>query len=201
MHLSRLVLNPMCAAVRRDLANAYELHRTLSRCASTNGSSRLLWRIEPGARSHPIILVQTGSRPDWDSLTTGGPSYLAEAPLTKPYTPEFVERTVLRFRLRANPSVKRGEKRHGINTPEAQLQWLRKKGETGGFDIVAVSLRDEGLVIARKPEHDIRLVGVTFDGRLTIRDSRQFLHVVESGVGPGKGLGFGLLSIAPLQMP
>ena len=38
---------------------------------------------------------------------------------------------------------------------------------------------------------------VLFEGILEIGNKDEFLKMLEAGIGPGKGLGFGLLSLAP----
>jgi len=201
MYLSRLVMNLAASTARRDLANAYELHRTLYRCTAGNGDSRLLWRIEPNIQSLPVILVQTTEEPDWSPLTMMSPSYLAEPPGSKPYAPVVERQTVLRFRLRGNPTVRQAGKRRAISTAKGQLQWLQRKAEQGGFRILAVSLHDEQLLTARKAEHTIQVAAVTFDGQLVVTDPMRFLRTLEEGIGPAKAFGFGLLSIAPPGTP
>jgi len=39
---------------------------------------------------------------------------------------------------------------------------------------------------------------VRFDGTLEVTEPEIFLETVRQGIGSGKGLGFGLLSLAPL---
>lgn len=54
MWISKLVLDLRSRSARRDLANPYEMHRTLSRAVSRaleEGKERLLWRVEP-TRTH-----------------------------------------------------------------------------------------------------------------------------------------------------
>lgn len=195
MHLSKLILNPAVTQVRREIANPYELHRTLCRCVNGEDAGRLLWRLEPGGRNPPALLVQTSTDPTWSAVTARVPDYFAEPPTTKPYDPRPAEHAILRFRLRANPSVKRESKRRGLNTYNDQILWLRRKGEQGGFDVLSVFIQDECFVSARKPGHDIRLAAVTYDGILAVTDMKRFHFALEHGIGPAKGLGFGLLSI------
>ena len=47
MYMSKLVLDPRHLQARRDLANAYEMHRTLSRVFAPSpdaSPARFLWR-------------------------------------------------------------------------------------------------------------------------------------------------------------
>jgi CRISPR system Cascade subunit CasE len=112
---------------------------------------------------------------------------------------------VLRFRLVANPTVKRDGKRHGLLREEEQLAWLARKGHTGGF-----TLSTGGVVVVplggrQSHRHDpqrgavglVTHVGVRFDGLLMVNQSELFVQTLEAGIGSAKGFGFGLLSIAP----
>ena len=71
MYLSKLILNQAKIQVRRDLANPYEMHRTIMGAFPTPlpHDERVLFRIEPGERSDmPIVLVQSVYRPGWESV-------------------------------------------------------------------------------------------------------------------------------------
>ncbi|MEW5826369.1 MAG: type I-E CRISPR-associated protein Cas6/Cse3/CasE [Candidatus Bipolaricaulota bacterium] len=193
MHLSRAVLNVESAAARRDIANPYEMHRTLRRCAPTGG---LLWRLENTGYGLPTVLVQSEEGVDWSQIAVVEPSYCAVIASTKHYDPSFSEGTPLRFRLRANPSIRQGGKRHGVSTREGQADWLERKAQAGGFKIFALAVRDERLMQAGKPGHFIQVASVLYDGRLLVTDSNLFSACLRSGIGPAKSLGFGLLSVA-----
>ncbi len=192
MYLSRLVLNPLSPGVRRDLANPYELHRTLSRHIS-NAPARFLWRLEPTRQ--PTLLVQSLSPPDWDRLEEEMPGYCLQTPEWKEFNPRLAQGMELRFRLRANPSVKRDGKRHGLNSPEEQMAWLKRKGEAHGFAVLAATATDERLIEARKGDHRIKIASVLYDGILRVADPGLLLDALMTGIGPAKGFGFGLLSL------
>ena len=75
MFLSKLVLDPTHTQARRDLANAYEMHRTLSRVyadSPENAPARFLWRLEEGSDRRPgegaIVLLQSATPGRWESL-------------------------------------------------------------------------------------------------------------------------------------
>ncbi len=74
MYLSRLQLDPANRQVRAEIANRYELHRTLlSQFTSLDRNEiGLLHRIEPIEKDvyQPIILlVQTQIEPSWEGLS------------------------------------------------------------------------------------------------------------------------------------
>lgn len=206
MYLSKLILDPSPAAraVQRDLAAPYDLHRTLMRAfpdKEAGGPGRVLFRLEPLCPGEPpVVLVQSEKQPDWSDLQRH-PRYLISAE-SKSFKLNVQSRQQLRFRLRANPTVKRNKKRVGLVRQEDQVQWLKRKAEAGGFHPVdftvrkstryaSIVQRDEG---RRKETH----LGVDYEGVLEISDPDQFTSAVAAGIGSAKGYGFGLLSVAPL---
>src|SRR5690606_40235472 len=80
MYLTRLTLDPRSAQARRDLADAYEMHRTLARAFVADEHSapaRFLWRLEAGnnAWTAPVVLAQSQQAGDW-SARQGLPNHL-----------------------------------------------------------------------------------------------------------------------------
>jgi CRISPR system Cascade subunit CasE len=215
MYLSRLILNPRNRAVQRELANPYELHRTLMRGYPDDlpEDERVLFRIETDPQSGiPTVLAQSQTAPDWSDLTTWDDYLLPEVqwppsvfnnPATKQFDLPLQTGQMLAFRLRANPTVKREGSRHGLYDEEDQRAWLDRKGRRGGFDVRRLTVIKEGNAYAwikrngktRKLTH----FAVRFDGILEVTEPDVLRETVKTGIGPAKGFGFGLLSLAPAR--
>ncbi|WP_243090561.1 type I-E CRISPR-associated protein Cas6/Cse3/CasE [Thermus neutrinimicus] len=205
MWISKLVLNPRSKEARRDLASPYEMHRTLSRAVSLplkEGQERLLWRLEPTrSLDAPVVLVQTLNPPDWSVLAEG---YATVYP-PKPFQPALREGQVFRFRLRANPSKRSREKgdRVALKTREEKLAWLARKLEEGGFRLPSergqplAVIRQDTFLEVRKRGHLLQVQAVLFEGTLEVLDPQKALESLKRGIGPGKALGLGLLSLHP----
>ena len=216
LYLSQLILNPRSRQVHSELANPYEMHRTLMRAfpeAAGGGPGRVLFRVErsgPANGTGITVLVQSDKSPHWDSLAKSGNYLLAAAeenPATKTFTPTFITGQRLVFRLRANPTIKRffegktGSKRVGLYKEEDQKCWLERKAEQGGFRILAMNVISEGMNQGRikhpgEKVHKLSLLAVRFDGLLEVVEPQKFTDTLQQGIGRGKGLGFGLLSVA-----
>ncbi|MDZ7296123.1 MAG: type I-E CRISPR-associated protein Cas6/Cse3/CasE [candidate division KSB1 bacterium] len=222
MYLSRLILNPTNRRVQRELANLYELHRSLMRAFPDDlkeGQERILFRVDVDERTGiPTVLVQSHTQPDWTWL--GDPrtnSYLLRVPESKPFELAFAAGQILAFRLRANPTRKHWREVEGEQKPkrdplyreEEQIAWLERKGAAGGFRLVRVTVIEEGNLYGQQPleqtggekgpkAHRLTFHAVRFEGVLQVTDPARLWETVRRGVGPGKGLGFGLLSLAPL---
>jgi CRISPR system Cascade subunit CasE len=215
MYLSRLILNQRSRRVQRELAEGYEMHRSIMRAfpdGLTEGEERVLWRVDGHPELGLVLLVQSETKPDWSWTSgAGAQSYLAAVPQpsveTKELQLDLAPGQVLAFRLRANPTIKRrfqqsgDHKRVGIHAEEDQLAWLRRKGEKSGFQVLSVRMAKEriaeGVIHRQDTIHRLKLLAVRFDGLLQVSDPLLFMKAVTRGIGSGKGLGFGLLSLAP----
>lgn len=199
MYLSKLLLDVRSRQARTDLANPYQLHATLCRALAPADQPppRFLWRSEVGKT--PQVLVQSANAPDWEALSQRFPGYFAETPESKPLPLEHLQPSqVLRFRLKANPTVTRQGKRHGLKEVEEQLEWLSRQGEKGGFVVLgAMVVRSERVKMTKHSGGaPIVVQSALYEGHLKIADLETFKHTLATGLGHAKALGFGLLSIA-----
>ena len=223
MFLHRIYLDPHCREARRDLADPYQLHSTLCRafCAPDQKcpEGEILWRLE--LKTDPVrgpqILVQSRSKPNWVGIGVKGWLTQADLPI------DLKERLKLdslksgqrfRFRLRANPCVTRNGKRLGLLRLEEQEQWIQRKGERHGFILpkletsnlsensperLDVRISQEQMLRGNKRSgHVLKIFSVLYDGYLTVTESDKFKEVLHTGIGHGKVMGLGLLSVAPV---
>jgi CRISPR system Cascade subunit CasE len=125
-----------------------------------------------------------------------------------------------RFRLRANPCKTMQGKRVGLVHPDAQQAWLARKGEQHGF-LLPESATPDYFDFMQSPKarayHDVRIAheqllkgtqhggnairvySALFEGRLTVTDPERFRAALETGIGHGKVMGLGLLSVIPVS--
>lgn len=223
MFLHRIHLDPRCREARRDLSDPYQLHSTL--CRAFCGPDRkcpegeFLWRLEPETDSAgcPRILVQSWTIPNWSRI--GVQRWLAR---TDPAV-DLKDRLKLdslkvgqrfRFRLRANPCVKRDSKRLGLLRLEEQEAWIERKAQSHGFSLpklasfdfsessqrrIDVRVSQEQMLSGKQHAgNGIRVFSVLYDGALTVTEPDKFRDVLQTGIGHGKVMGLGLLSVAPI---
>jgi len=237
MYLSRLKLNPRSREVRRDLADFYQMHRTILRGFPETAHGvdfrkhhGVLYRVDIiPATGIPHILVQSITKPDW-SFLEDIPGYLLFPESSGMPNPDFKiisehyknlkDGQELSFRLRANVTRKietktgtDGRRNHGRRVPlrtiEEQKDWLSRKAEKSGFQLLNVAVCDEVADLRITPERDIfsaktaqdksydlTFGSVLFEGRLCITSSELFRRTLEDGLGATKAFGFGLVSIA-----
>lgn len=223
MFLHRIYLNPRCREARRDLSDPYQLHSTLCRAFSAPDrkcpEGEFLWRLEPenDSTGTPRILVQSRTMPDWARIGVQGWVAKADPGI------DLKDRLNLdllkvgqrfRFRLRANPCVSRSGKRLGLLRLEEQEKWIERKGQQhgfslpqlAGFDLFGTSLNRVDVRISqeqmlRAKQHSgngIRIFSVLYDGILTVIEPEKFKDTLQSGIGHGKAMGLGLLSVVPV---
>ena len=161
MYLTRLWVDPRSRAARRDLADCYQLHRTVMAAFpdasgdAARASLGVLYRVEDGG-DRITLYVQSDVAPNWDHLPSG---YLVEEwfgdgnPATRPLDDAWgglTDGTTLRFRLLANPTRKvdtrsdaNGGRRNGRRVPLGsdadRLAWLARHGGAGGFALAMTS--------------------------------------------------------------
>lgn len=188
MHYSRLFLNRQSRAVRRDLADPFQMHRTVmsafpqltERDRHDPESGSILWRVDHDQRSGvTMLIVQSELAPDWKPLLDRQPDYVA-SPLGSDLPPlDSKQRQLalaagqfLSFRLRANPTkrCKADGRRIGLTSEEDQLAWLHRKAndekQPSGFRLhSAVVIAEEPPVARRSPK------GVKADDEVSSLDS------------------------------
>jgi len=199
-----------------------ELHALVSCwCAPNNKcpEGEILWRLEP--ETDPTgcsrIFVQSRSMPDWPSIGVQG--WLANADpaidLKKRLKLDSLKvGQRFRFRLRANPCVTRNGKRLGLLRLEEQEAWVEPKGHLHGFSMpqlaasnpsespqARVDVRISQEQMLRGKQHTgngILVYSVLYDGVLTVTERHKFMSALQTGIGHGKAMGLGLLSVAPI---
>lgn len=201
MYLTRLKLDSRGAAARRDLASAYDMHRTLSRVFAESDDaqpSRFLWRLESvdAAQGVAILLIQSEEEGRWHKLPYG---YLLErASKALNLLALLQDDRRYRFRLLANPTVTRDGKRYGLTDEEAQLAWLQRQLQKAGCMVQGVMRTRSERWTVRKKGHVITVQAVGFDGVLAVDKAALLQQAISQGFGHAKSLGLGMLSVAPV---
>jgi len=191
--------------------------------AAANG---LLWRLDNDRRNSQLaVIVQSRARPDWALLTNACPDYCLDPAKTadgaNPSAPKDIEDQmksirkgqVFAFRLRANPTKKRkveGKKksaRLGLIGEADQIHWMGRKAADAGFALLNLAVRREdaptqlakGFKAHGAGSDKLSLLSVLYEGVLQVSDPAPFVNTLQSGIGPGKAFGFGLLSLARIS--
>ncbi|MDO9545159.1 MAG: type I-E CRISPR-associated protein Cas6/Cse3/CasE [Pelolinea sp.] len=212
MYLSKLLLNKNCAQARADLGNPYNMHRTIMRSFPTplSEDERVLFRIEYAiSGENAVVLVQSMEEPNWEKVEKLHNDYFAQEPMSRSLkTLKFKNGDLFRFRMRVTISKRVVYKNSGksqrisLFSEQDRIEWLNRKAKNGGFSLMGERLvvRDapyRNFLIKRENENfRATLNMVDVDGQLTVEDGEKFLECFMQGIGPAKGLGCGLVSLA-----
>lgn len=205
MFLSQILLDRMNKKTIRLLSDVYCLHQfVMSGFTGQSDIQRVLFRVEPEIKDRLVsVLVQSQTQPIRSYYEENGAGVLDVQ--MREVTPQDIELTFqtgtsLRFRLRANPVVTRDGKRRGLIRDEPLESWLLKKEKSAGASFHSMTCIDEGYVFGEKirdgKRHRLNLKTVRYEGILKVIDPEVFFDkAIKHGIGPAKGLGFGLLSV------
>lgn len=205
MYLSRVPLELSKRKTQIALASPNQFHGAVEEAFSEK-QNRNLWRIDT-VQGKTYLLILSKERPNlayiaaqFGNVKSPGETKEYDGLLTR-----IEEGSVWRFRLVANPvrSVSQGEGRGKVTAHTAekfQLEWLHRKAEKGGFRILpdSVCITECRWKIFRKQREkkEVRLLSVTFEGKLRVADVELFKNTLLQGIGREKAYGMGLLTVA-----
>ncbi len=192
MYISKVLIDAKIPAVRHDLNSPDMLYNTIK---AMTGDSKPVYRIEnvPLYKTdfiQPVVVVSE-SKPD--IRKSGKPSAYFKRIETLEYAIPAREGMVYKFFMKANPSVKIFFKEYDVDTDEARLKWLETECSPDGFEIIDCKCSDDGYIISR--ENSKKIASVIYEGALKIYDKNKFTSALYKGIGRGRSLGLGLLSV------
>lgn len=215
MYLSRVALDLTKRATMLALQNPAMIHGAVERSFEPR-AERSLWRIdELGGRRYLLLLSK--ELPELSALAAQFGTQ--DAPETRDYSPLLARITPgsrWQFRLHANPTYssggdgKRGKvhactlvqkpesARPGAPEPKTQTGWLLHQAETHGFSVRADEFgvkRIQWYAFGKESGAQVKLLGVTYEGILTVTDADRFRQALVGGIGRGKAYGLGLLTV------
>ena len=199
---------PVDVALRVGIKDVYDWHQAVWKTfPGRDGDKReFLVRVDQKDCFYRLLIVSPVEpvKPDW--LPAG-----ADVWKTKPIPENYFKHGRYRFQLRVNPTKKvksfgpDGQpKKNGRRVPlvkrEDLVEWLKRKGDAGGFKVEEDSLRILGGGRERFSKQGAQGVhsSVDFEGELTVTTGTKFHATFAAGIGSAKAFGFGLLVIAPI---
>jgi CRISPR system Cascade subunit CasE len=217
MHLTRFEINAARRGARRLLSSPQNVHAAVlsafrAGAAEPSEVGRVLWRVDAVGSATHLYLVSPG-KPDLTHLVedAGWPS--TQGWVTKDYDTlleRLAEGDRWVFRLRANPtrsgrktSESPATQRFGHLTVAQQLAWLTARADAAGFEIPVGQLDQlQAAVVHREVIRferrgaQVTLATATYEGALVVRDPVALRRTLTHGLGPAKGYGCGLLTLA-----
>lgn len=200
MYLSKCILNSA-----RPI-NTYQLHREIWKLFPDCPDDKrdFLFRVENLGKKEPQkILLQSIKKPisNETSLVTLIDTHEVEEEKLKK---NICEGKLLKFLIRANPTKRikdeskttnQGRVRVPLMDEDEMKAWLSRQMENSA-KVREVMINGQTLLYFRKGHHAGKTATVTFSGLLEVADSDALLKRMQTGIGPGKAFGCGLLSLA-----
>jgi CRISPR system Cascade subunit CasE len=219
MYLTRFEINPQRRGARDMLASPQRMHAAVlagfpAARREPEAGGRVLWRVDQ--RPHQVLLYMVSPHePDLMHLveTAGWGTQRWEC---KPYAP-LLDRLAAgdqwAFRLAANPvTSKRASEasarsqRFGHVTVAQQTGWLLDRASRNGFTVPEGQHKEPDVAVHgrriwrfSRQDHTVTLAIAVFEGRLEVTDPAALRHALTHGIGPAKGYGCGLLTLAALR--
>lgn len=185
--------------------SAYTLHKALWELFPNRQDDErdFLFRVEKEENRQGVVLLMQSKVEPVDSAKA------IELQVKRNFMLNLVQGQRIRFLLKANPVKTIKDEKGRKNTrgevkscrvplikEEEQVQWLKRKlDKVAKLEDVQVS---NGLPLYfKKSSHAGKIVPVLYEGVATIENPEALVAMLESGIGPAKALGCGMLSIAP----
>jgi CRISPR system Cascade subunit CasE len=206
-YLTQVTLD-FATAARLRLRDCYDWHQAVWKAFPGRDRERreFLTRLDRRREGFRLLIVSPTQpvRPDWCPSD-------AESWKAKPIPESYFTRRRYMFQLCANPTKKVASKPDGTVTKngrrvplgkrEELVEWIKRKGEQGGFAADEATLRtfSRGREYFEKNGRPGLHSAVEFQGVLTVTDPAKFHEAFTRGIGSAKAFGFGLLVIAPIR--
>ena len=194
MYLTKLAMNPSHPSVRQALSDRQDMHRNLMN-ACRDG---VLYRVIE-SRNALQVLTLTRTLPEIPELEKNGFSLLNSTDLSA-LPSLYGAGSVLHFGLLTSPSKKvahpggKNSRRVFLRQPEEREQWLAAQGVKYGFELLqsAEAGIPQNIRVGRS-SGAFMISAVAFEGVLKIVNADLFWKAWETGIGPEKAYGLGLL--------
>lgn len=211
MYLSKIILDIRHPSVRQALRDVNDMHRNImagfsmqSKNQAARAEKKVLYRLF-SKHDQMYLLVSSDERPD--AIALGARGFYTDDTLIRDISPlkeVFRKGLCLRFELFASPCRKVGRedgnsRREFLNTQELRAEWLDRKAEAGGFQVLQLEeISGRMDVIGRHGSQGLKNSAVLYSGVLCITDENSFWRSYSEGIGPGKAYGMGMLNVSML---
>ncbi|NIH83759.1 type I-E CRISPR-associated protein Cas6/Cse3/CasE [Amycolatopsis granulosa] len=220
MFFTRFEFNPARRGAKHLLASPHRLHAAVlaafpgEHSPVTKDGGRVLWRLDHPAH-RALLYIVSPAQPDLTHLVEEAGWPTTHTWDTRDYTPllgRLAATDTYAFRLTANPTFSRAQpegrgKRLGHVTVNQQLGWFLARTERHGFTIPPVAAdgeKEPDATILSRTVHKftrhgrtVTLATATYGGTLEVTDPDALCAALTRGIGPAKGYGCGLLTLAP----
>lgn len=170
----------------------YTIHRLVYDIFPGKERTFLYYQYPYTIRGGTRILILSKEQPKVPNLGT----------ITSKQVPaSFLERDYYGFKVRLNPVIRSRNQARSIIGKEELISWFLSKQEQWGFytDSARLELSSIGVTEIQKGDNTLIFNECTFSGILHVEEKSLFIKSFTEGIGRGKGFGFGLLQLQPIN--
>lgn len=211
MYLSRVVIDTKNRQKMKDLTHVGAYHGWVensfpNQVRDSQGLfPRKLWRIDKLNQNKYLLLISE-EKPDIKKLEKYGVQDTGQIKDYQPYIDSLKSGDYVRFKLVANPVIsKKVSGGRGQVMPHVTMAWQEKflldRSEKHGFQLNSDDFtitEHEYVTFKHKSGKMPRLSKTTYEGNLTITDSKKFKALLVGGMGKKKAYGFGMMTVIPI---
>lgn len=178
------------------LSERYKIHQQLYRAFpkgimdNYNGKSNLLYFVN---KAQSQVIVQSPVEPNWGNCFQDFD--VVDEIQVKQFNPKLENNQKLRMFAEINPTRNiydgKVKKRIGVWRFDDVEKWLELIAKKSGFTVNCLSINNNGKIYGKNQE--ARHQSVNIDAVITIIDTKLFKQKMQTGLGRGKFLGFGLM--------
>ena len=203
MYLSRIHLDVRNVNARKCMTDCQSMHRSILKmfhCSRQMGD--VLYRWDAG---RSVVYIQSQNPPDAQAVPAGvqldGTRDIAELEGRIEAGRRYP------FDLLAVPAKKvamegtKNSRRRLLRTPGERMDWLRRKGEQHGFELIHAVEAEQVSSYGKHAKENggsMHVASVRFQGLLRVTDKERFRNAWRHGIGPGRAYGNGMLLLRGL---
>ncbi len=192
MYLSQFILS-FDDCRKFGIRNDYDIHQLVVSMFPF-GKERYLYYVDRSVASFLKIIVQSVTEPSRTAFGVMESRIIPES---------FFDYDQYRFRVRVSPSRRSEGRPTKILYGDLAAEWMLRKAQESGFSILDGSLESaaSGIMRSRDGRNNLITIHYTdFIGVLRVDDRSAFMEkAVNSGIGPAKGFGCGLMQLSPIK--
>ena len=198
MILSKISLDLRSPSVRQALRNCQDMHRNVqSWFGQSRAEAGVLYRVYTDRRGVCLYML-SAQKPDLSNAK--GAALLGNRSMDA-LESRFELGRLFRFDLLAVPSKKvagdgKNSRRRSLRTAEEQQLWLENKAEQNGFSLRTLQIGNKVLQYGVRSTGKIQFDVVHFQGILQVTEPERFRKCWQTGIGPEKAYGMGMLLLA-----
>jgi len=201
MIFSKLGLDIRHPSIRRALRNCQDMHKNLMKAFQGDREQAGVLYTVMKRQDRVDVYVLSRETPDWDALVVNGYRCTGMRDISA-MRDMYGEGSIFRFELLACPSKKipgdgKNSRRVFLGQEEERKAWMERQAEKYGFRMRSLQELGRGEdILGSKGKDTIRYTAIRFSGVLEITDLAAFWDGYQSGIGPGKAYGMGMLMIS-----